>query len=171
MTSLSTLVRAGLVAVLCMLVAGCNKTTTGTTTDTTGSASVKGSKVRAKTSRTHKLKTKKSAYVGSTGRKIGALRVNKPWKCVPKSLKIVIDQIRKRYGPVTINSTHRSRKHNRRAGGKRGSMHLHCRAVDFRVHGNTRGLTRWLARHRLVGGYKRYRSGYYHIDNGPKRTW
>lgn len=113
-----------------------------------------------------------SAYVGSVSRKAAGLNRNgKRWNCVPKSLKKVINQIRRKYGRVTINSTWRSKRHNRRVGGKRRSMHLHCRAIDFRVHGRTRGLTRWLSRHPLVGGYKRYPSGYYHIDNGPRRTW
>jgi uncharacterized protein YcbK (DUF882 family) len=30
---------------------------------------------------------------------------------------------------------------------------------------------RFLARMPGVGGYNRYPSGFYHIDNGPKRTW
>lgn len=123
---------------------------------------------KAKTKRI-RGRTKKvtSAFVG----KPRGMRINAPWKCVPGRLKRVLNQISKRWGPVTINSTARSRRHNRLVGGKRRSYHLRCQAVDFRVRGSSRGLLRWLARNPSVGGYKRYRSGFFHIDTGPKRTW
>lgn len=114
------------------------------------------------------IKGTKYAYVGGRSR---GIQVNAPWKCVPNRLKIVLRQVSKKFGKVVVNSTHRSRRHNRRVGGRRGSYHLRCQAVDFRVKGRTRGLTRWLANHPYVGGYNRYPSGYYHIDTGPKRTW
>ncbi len=120
--------------------------------------------------KSHKKRIKKSTYAYVGGRSKGIKRSSR-WRCVPGKLKRVISQISRKYGRVTINSTHRSRRKNRRIGGKRRSYHLKCRAIDFRVHGRTRGLTRWLSRHPLVGGYKRYRSGFYHIDNGPRRTW
>lgn len=102
----------------------------------------------------------------------GKLNVRKPWNCVPKRLKRVINQVRKKWGSVTITSTHRSHRRNRLVGGKRRSYHLRCQAVDFKVHGSSRGLLRWLARHPQVGGYSYYRStGHYHIDTGPKRSW
>ncbi|MEL6946059.1 MAG: D-Ala-D-Ala carboxypeptidase family metallohydrolase [Pseudomonadota bacterium] len=104
------------------------------------------------------------------GKSYGVL-IRTPWKCVPGSLKKVIRQVSQRYGRVVINSTHRSRAHNRRVGGRKGSYHLKCRAIDFNVYGNTRGLTRFLRNHPSVGGFKRYPSGYFHIDNGPRRTW
>ena len=124
---------------------------------------------RKSKSRRIKGSTKKvtSAFVG----KPRGMRINAPWKCVPARLKRVLNQISKRFGPVTINSTARSRRHNRLVGGKRRSYHLRCQAVDFRVRGRTKGLKRWLARHPSVGGYKRYRTGFFHIDTGPKRTW
>ncbi|MFD0916708.1 D-Ala-D-Ala carboxypeptidase family metallohydrolase [Pseudahrensia aquimaris] len=131
----------------------------------------KSKKRVASKGRKQRIKRTKKAFVPSVSRKAGRLRVNAPWNCVPKRLKGVIYQIRKRWGPVTINSTHRSHRHNRRVGGKRRSYHLKCQAVDFRVHGSTRGLLTWLKRHPSVGGYKRYRSGFFHIDTGPKRTW
>jgi len=115
-----------------------------------------------------RVKSRRSAFVGGRSRRI---RLNAPWRCVPSRLKKVIAQVSRRFGPVIVNSTYRSRRRNRLVGGKRRSYHLGCRAVDFRVRGRTRGLTRWLARHPLVGGYKRYRGGYYHIDTGPKRSW
>ena len=95
----------------------------------------------------------------------------KPWDCVPGQLKTVLGEVSRKFGPVEVNSTHRSSGNNRRVGGRKGSYHLRCAAVDFRVRGSSKGLTRFLANHKLVGGYKRYSSGFYHIDTGPKRTW
>ena len=63
------------------------------------------------------------------------------------------------------------RRRNRMVGGKKRSYHLKCQAVDFRVKGNNRGLSRFLRSHPSVGGFKRYASGFYHIDTGPRRTW
>ncbi len=125
-------------------------------------------KTRVSKSKKRRTRKRKSAYVG---RKIRRISLNAPWKCVPGRLKSVIGQVSRKFGPVVINSTHRSRRRNRLVGGKRRSYHIGCRAVDFRVRGRTRGLTRWLARHPKVGGFKRYRTGFYHIDTGPKRTW
>ena len=102
---------------------------------------------------------------------MGRIRTNKPWKCLPPQMKAILGQVVDRYGPLTINSTHRSPRHNRRVGGGRRSYHLGCRAVDFRVHGPTPGMVKWLTRQKMVGGYNRYPSGYYHIDTGPRRTW
>lgn len=113
----------------------------------------------------------KKASAGSTGRVAGNITLNAPWKCVPDRLKAVINEVSRRYGPVTVNSTHRSSRNNRRVGGARNSYHLRCQAVDFRVHGDTRAALRFLQSHPHVGGLKRYRSGFIHIDTGPKRTW
>jgi len=118
------------------------------------------------TKKNRRSSKRKSAYTG--GRRIS---LNAPWKCVPGRLKSVIAQVSRKFGPVVINSTYRSARKNRLVGGKKKSYHKKCQAVDFRVRGRTRGLTRWLARHPKVGGWKRYRSGFYHIDTGPKRTW
>ena len=126
-----------------------------------GKASVsKGKRIR--------VKRKSAAFVGGKSRGVAW---NAPHRCVPGRLKKVLSQVSRKFGRVTVNSSHRSHRHNRRVGGKRRSLHLSCRAVDFRVHGRTRGLTRWLARNPSVGGFKRYRSGFYHIDTGPKRSW
>lgn len=122
-------------------------------------------KPTAKTSGAKKQKSTK--VIG----KSSGITLNAPWKCVPNKLKVVINQVSRKFGHVTINSTNRSRRKNRRVGGARRSWHIGCRAVDFRVRGRTRGLYRWLRNHPNVGGLKRYRSGFYHIDIGPRRTW
>lgn len=99
------------------------------------------------------------------------IHYNAPSKCVPARLKSVLNDVAARYGPITVNSTVRSASANRKAGGRKSSYHLRCAAVDFRVHASTKGLLAWLRSHPSVGGYKRYSSGFYHIDTGPKRTW
>lgn len=99
------------------------------------------------------------------------IHFNAPSKCVPSRLKSVLQKVAAKYGPITVNSTVRSNKRNRKAGGKKRSWHLKCAAVDFRVHAGTKGLLSYLRKNKNVGGYKRYKSGFYHIDIGPKRTW
>ena len=111
------------------------------------------------------------ASVTSATRSAGNITLNAPWKCVPAGLKSVIVDVSKKFGPVTVNSTHRSRSKNRKVGGAQQSYHLSCKAVDFRVDGNPSAVLKYLRAHPQVGGVKRYRTGYFHIDNGPKRSW
>lgn len=99
------------------------------------------------------------------------IHFNAPSKCVPGKLRSVLKQVAAKYGPITVNSTYRSKKRNRRIGGSKNSYHLKCAAVDFRVHASTRGLVTYLRGQNAVGGYKRYRTGFFHIDTGPRRTW
>lgn len=107
----------------------------------------------------------------ATSSRSSNITINAPWKCVPNSLKVVLNEVSRRYGPVTVNSTHRSRSKNRRIGGAKRSYHLKCQAVDFRVKGNNRAVMKYLRRHPNVGGLKQYRSGFIHIDTGPRRSW
>ena len=101
----------------------------------------------------------------------GRIVSRQPWDCLPDHLKAVLGQVVEKWGPVTVNSTHRSRRHNRRVGGRSRSYHLRCQAVDFRVNAPTPGMVAWLRDHPMIGGYKKYPSGYVHIDVGPRRTW
>jgi hypothetical protein len=103
-----------------------------------------------------------------TGKRI---KWSAPGNCVPAQLKTVLNQVAAKFGPITVSSTARSKTKNRAVGGRSKSFHLGCRAVDFRVHGSTKGLMTFLAGNNNVGGLKRYSSGFYHIDNGPRRTW
>ena len=68
-----------------------------------------------------------------------------PSKCIPGSLRVVLARVSAKYGPITVNSTYRSPGKNRKVGGKGKSMHLSCSAVDFRVHGSSRGLMQYLS--------------------------
>lgn len=99
------------------------------------------------------------------------IHYNAPSKCVPGKLKSALKSVATKYGPITVSSTYRSPAKNRKIGGKSKSWHLKCGAVDFRVHAKTGGLLKYLRANKNVGGYKRYKSGFYHIDAGPKRTW
>jgi uncharacterized protein YcbK (DUF882 family) len=99
------------------------------------------------------------------------LRSSAPTGCVPGDLREVVASVATKFGPVSVESTHRSRGRNWRAGGARQSLHLSCRAIDFRVHSRVRGVMAYLRSHPEVGGLKMYRNGIIHIDNGERRSW
>ena len=90
-------------------------------------------------------------------------------RCLNKKLKSAIYYVARRWGRVRVNSTCRSRKHNRRVGGSKYSYHLTGKAADIRVWGNVRAAARYLRR--VAGGYKHYGGGLFHIDIGPRRSW
>lgn len=91
--------------------------------------------------------------------------------CLAAPLRAVLERVADKFGPVTVNSTCRSRKHNARVGGAPRSYHLTGNAVDFRVRGNYRKVHRFLKQLRSVGGHAHYGGGVFHIDTGPRRTW
>ena len=103
-------------------------------------------------SKKRRVKKKTAAFVGGRSR---GITKNAPWGCVPGRLKRVLDQVSRKYGRVIVNSTNRSRSRNRMVGGKKRSYHIGCRAVDFRVAGSNKGLSRFLRNHPSVGGFKR----------------
>jgi hypothetical protein len=92
-------------------------------------------------------------------------------KCLTASLRTVIAQIAANFGPVRVNSTCRSRRHNARVGGAKRSYHLTGSAADFRVSKNIKEVYAFLRGTRTVGGLKHYGFGLFHIDIGPRRTW
>lgn len=94
-----------------------------------------------------------------------------PTHCLPGPLMRVLTDVAERFGEVSVQSTHRSPGRNARAGGARRSLHLDCRAVDFRVKGDGRAVMAYLRDHPDIGGVKRYRNGLIHIDDGASRTW
>jgi hypothetical protein len=99
------------------------------------------------------------------------VRASAPTRCLPGDLTKVVSQVAERFGAVRIMSTHRTKRHNRRAGGAARSMHLSCRAIDFRVAARGRDVMAYLRDHPAVGGLKMYRSGLIHIDDGEPRSW
>lgn len=88
--------------------------------------------------------------------------------CLPSSVKAKIAQIRAKFGPVRIVSTHRPGA--RIAGSGKRSLHASCRAVDFHPpRGKYKQVVSWLkANH--SGGVGTYSCGMHHvhIDNGPR---
>lgn len=99
------------------------------------------------------------------------LRASAPTGCLPGNLTAVIADVASKFGPVSVESTHRNSGRNWRAGGARHSLHLSCRAIDFRVRTRTRGVIAYLQGRLEVGGLKVYRNGIIHIDNGSRRSW
>ncbi|MFM1813531.1 MAG: hypothetical protein RLZ98_226 [Pseudomonadota bacterium] len=92
-----------------------------------------------------------------------------PSKCLNGSLRNVIAAVAANYGRVRVNSTCRSKRHNRRVGGARRSYHLTGDAADIRIFGNWRRAAVYLRS--AVGGYKHYGGGRFHIDTGPRRRF
>ena len=89
--------------------------------------------------------------------------------CVPGTLKAAINHVAQNFGRVRVNSTCRSRSRNRRVGGAGKSWHLKGQAADIRVFGNIGNAARYLRQ--VVGGFKHYGGGLFHIDTGPRRSW
>ena len=88
--------------------------------------------------------------------------------CLPGSVKAKLAQIRAKFGPVRIVSTHRPGA--RIAGSGKRSYHASCRAVDFHAPRGKRGsVVAWLMRNHS-GGVGTYSCGMHHIhiDNGPR---
>lgn len=131
-----------------------------------------------------------SAVYGKKKRRTGKLRKASAWDggsanvasggvvwrgapgCLPGAVVNAIYGVSSKYGRVVVNSTHRSQRRNRRAGGAHRSYHLQCRAADFRVTGaSSRAVLAFLKEQPGLGGIKLYRRGFFHIDNGPRRTW
>jgi hypothetical protein len=86
--------------------------------------------------------------------------------CLPGVLKQRLSEIRARFGPVSIISSHRPGA--RVAGSGRRSLHADCRAVDFKPSGNYSAVVAYLkANHN--GGVGTYSCGmnHIHIDAGP----
>lgn len=91
--------------------------------------------------------------------------------CTPVELRWALMKISRKFGPVRVHSTHRWPLENLRKGGKKRSYHLSCRAIDFSVPGKPSEVKAYIRSLPEIGGYSYYPRGFYHIDNGPRRTW
>ena len=91
--------------------------------------------------------------------------------CLNGTLRGIIGSLASNYGPVTVNSTCRSRSRNASVGGAPKSYHLQGEAVDFRMNGNVSAAYASLRNNGNVGGLKHYGGGLFHIDTGPRRSW
>ena len=86
--------------------------------------------------------------------------------CLPSILKTRLNQVRAKFGPITVVSTYRPGA--RINGSGKPSYHASCRAADFIPSRNYREIVNWLyANHE--GGVGTYSCGmnHIHIDNGP----
>lgn len=127
--------------------------------------------------------TPRRARTASTGRAgLPSVRAPRPsltgggiaWRanasCLAGNLRSIVASVAASFGGVTVNSTCRSRTHNRRVGGASRSWHLTGNAVDFRVRGaSIASVAAYLRAN--VGGFKHYGGGLFHIDNGPRRSF
>lgn len=112
-----------------------------------------------------------SAFYASVEQGSITLRESAPTHCLPDKLRDVITEISAKFGKVSVESTHRTSGRNWRAGGASQSLHLSCRAIDFRVTSRMSGVMAYLRSRPEVGGLKIYRNGIIHIDNGTRRSW
>jgi len=99
----------------------------------------------------------------------------------------VLEPMRAKYGPCTVLSGYRTVKHNVKIGGAKFSQHIyeqHPRSVAADVRFDSGGVQAWAsgARWRFStksrwtdkdrGGVGDYlRSGFVHVDSGPRRDW
>jgi uncharacterized protein YcbK (DUF882 family) len=85
-------------------------------------------------------------------------------KCLPASLKARLAEVRSKFGPIKVISTHRPGAKIRKTGHT--SLHASCRAVDFiPPRGKYQAVANYLKR--ANGGYTlTYSIGHIHIDTG-----
>lgn len=124
--------------------------------------------------RAHRTSSKRksySSYPPSRSLTGGGVRWVASAGCLAGSLKSVVYQVASKFGPVTVNSTCRSKARNRAVGGAGKSKHLSGQAVDFRVAANVSAVYAYLKSSGTVGGLKHYGGGLFHIDTGPRRSW
>jgi uncharacterized protein YcbK (DUF882 family) len=90
--------------------------------------------------------------------------------CLPGDVRAMLSEVARRFGSVTIISSHRA--HAVIAGSGRESYHASCRAVDFRVSDKW-AAWRWIDSNWNGGAgiYANSRHSHIHIDNGPHRRW
>lgn len=94
--------------------------------------------------------------------------------CFQPELMQVLKTIETHYGrKIMVTSGLRDVKHNRRAGGSRGSLHTTCEAADIQVPGVSKwelaGYLRTMPGRGGVGTYCHTES--VHIDTGEARDW
>jgi uncharacterized protein YcbK (DUF882 family) len=91
--------------------------------------------------------------------------------CMPSQLRSALSQIRSKFGPIRVISTHRPGARIRGSG--RRSYHASCRAVDFHPpRGKYGAVLAWLKRNHR-GGIGTYSCNMHHIhiDTGPRVRW
>lgn len=90
----------------------------------------------------------------------------------------ILEPMRAKFGRCKVNSGYRHRAYNRRIGGEPNSFHIYelrCDQVAADVRFERGTPAQWAAYARSlrgIGGVGQYnRSGFVHVDNGPRRDW
>ena len=94
--------------------------------------------------------------------------------CLKPKLVRLIKRAERHFGRhAIVTSGYRSRRHNRRVGGARKSMHVSCEAADIQISGVAKWkLASWLRKQEGRGGVGTYcHTRSVHIDIGEKRDW
>ena len=73
--------------------------------------------------------------------------------------------------PITVTSGYRCPVHNRNIGGATQSRHMQGQAADLVVTGVSPAAVAQAAERVGFGGIGIYKSGFTHVDIGPKRRW
>jgi len=73
--------------------------------------------------------------------------------------------------PITVTSGYRCPVHNRNVGGATQSRHMQGQAADLVVAGVSPAAVAQAADRVGLGGIGVYKSGFTHVDIGPKRRW
>ena len=92
--------------------------------------------------------------------------------CLPASLRSALNEVARRYGPVTVVSTKHLNTRNHAAGSARHKLHEACKAVDFRVDvRRVPEVKAFLRTRNDVAGVEHYRDGVIHTghERRPRR--
>ncbi len=91
-------------------------------------------------------------------------------ECLPEGLRSVLDEVQKRFGPVTLVSTTHLHTDNHSPGSVRHKMHAACKAVDFKVAGDAKAVTAYLRSRPEVSGVQVYKNNrVIHVDASERK--
>ena len=159
----------GLLALVALILAGCQTTGKDGVTSTTSTHNQMSN--RTMMSYAYGLNSKP---VKSSRSKFLVAHSKVQLGCLKPELVTILRQVEKHYGkPVIITSGYRSKSYNRRVRGARKSQHMYCKAADIRVPGvNKHQLVKFARTIKGIGGVGVYcRSSYVHLDVGKRRDW
>ncbi len=93
-----------------------------------------------------------------------------PTNCLPADFLGVIREVEARFGAVTLVSTTSLNTNNHGTGSARHKLHTDCRAIDFKVAGDTAAVTAFLRSRPEVQGINVFRNnGVIHVDYKESR--
>jgi len=94
-----------------------------------------------------------------------------PTECLPETLRTLLADVAKRFGPITVVSTQHLKTRNHAAGSARHKLHEACKAVDVRpAAGRAEALRAYLRSRPDIAGVEAYRDGVVHMDVSESRT-